>query len=925
MNRFRTKTVKIFDPTLMSGSVDTFRTNVGAGLVMTDSRTGTRIMRETNRSNPNPGNKSKNNKKAKNDPDFQPAKEQHSNELIRHIASLSSNDVSTLGKIKYDSNSAVPIIRYAGRIYGDAELIENDMHWEAFINGGTYLDTEYQGMFVDAEYYDHWFEYNMPYTSLELEQVKKKQKSLPAMNEINISYEYNRFMKKYENYVKALPTEKIIPNLYMLQVFSEADDVSKQNLDKVYDSFDRKFVTREDKLKKSVWSDLLKDETDFENEENYNIKQKRRFNKKRRRRMRQYLDRDLARLPLKAETELVISNKLTNMIFDNEAMSGVFQNAAANKNLFPYYAKISFEANESKKFSDAFNKYDYTAKFLVALKEVFGQNPSYFSPETNEFVAQITDFRKARKKNRNKVGTINARLADFGIMINESRKNYINTKTDFCFIGKKNVDSRLSAYDQVGNYRFFNTKASTEALIEYLDFADEKKYLNIIKEPFEDEDFDGKYNETIAYRIEKIGGPPSGDSNTQNVLQNFWFANSRELYERTADSAKEKDFNFFDTQVKYGEEYKYNVYAYVIVAGLRYELSDHIITRVIAKLDEGEKGSKKSLYCLEFYDPATGETKNKLYSGEGSGDVSVDNDFMTNSQLANINKYLADFNVTVQPSIKVVEIPLTSKTIKILDAPPNTAQALPFPVEDDTNRIGYDIEYTATDDKVFPPAITEGDSAYREDYMFSNNLLPNTSIDKGSVSNPRFLQIFRIDKPPKSYEDFDGKLIKTVDLKIENSHHTLKEYVCYDTIDTNKNFYYTFRFVNEHGNPGRPSVVHVANLQDDGGYKYPKFDIYDFAEAKAKNKSEKTLDSFKKLLEIRPSYQNLVFDGASYSPDMTSNQVLDEIKVGVADSPIWNKRFKLRLTSKKTGKKLDLNIQYKLMKETGRNKLEEVE
>jgi hypothetical protein len=924
MNRRRTKTVKIFDPTLMSGSVDTFRTTVGAGLTTVTDRYGTKIMRETKRSM---NKKARNDKQQelKNDPDFQPSKDPDSNELIRHIASLSSNDVTTLDKIQYDSDSAVPIIRYAGRIYGDAELIENDMQWEAFINGGTYMDTEYDGMFVDAEYYDHWFEYNMPYTSLELERIKRRQKSLPAMNEINVSYEYNRYMKKYERYAKSLPSEKIIPNLYMLQAFSEADDVSKKNLDKVYDTFDRKFVSREDKLKKSVWSDLLKDETDFENEENYKIKQKRRFNKKRRRRMRQYLNRDVVRNPLKAETELVISNKLSNIIFDNEAMSGIFQNAAANKNLFPYYAKISFEANESKQFSDRFNEFDYTAKFLVALKEVFGNNPSYFTPEENEFVAQITDRRKGRRKNRNKVGTINARLADFGIILNESRKNYINTKSDFCFIGKKNLESRLSAYDQVGNYRFFNTKASTSALIEYLDFADENKYLNVIKEPFEDEDFDGKYNETIAYRIEKIGGPPSGDSNTQNVLQNFWFANSRDLYERTDDSAKEKDFNFFDTQVKYGEEYTYNVYAYVIVAGSRYELSDHIITKVIAKLDEGEEGSKKNLYCLEFYDPNTGEIRNKLYNGEGSGDVAVDNDFMTNSQIGNINKYLADFNVTVQPSIKVVEIPLTSKTIQLLDAPPNTAQAMPFPVEDDTSRIGYDIEYTATDDKAFPPAISEADSNYRESYMFSNNLLPKTNIDKGSVSYPRFLQIFRTDEPPRSYEDFDGKLRKTVDLKIENSEHTLKEYVFYDKIDTNKNFYYIFRFVNEHGNPGRPSVVHVASLQDDGGYKYPKFDIYDFAAAQEKRKSEKTRDAFKKLLEIRPSYQNLVFNGDSYNADMNSDEVLNKLKVGVADSPIWNKTFKLRLTSKKTGKKIDLNIKYRLMKETGRNKLEEVE
>ena len=53
--------------------------------------------------------------------------------------------------------------------------------------------------------------------------------------------------------------------------------------------------------------------------------------------------------------------------------------------------------------------------------------------------------------------------------------------------------------------------------------------------------------------------------------------------------------------------------------------------------------------------------------------------------------------------------------------------------------------------------------------------------------------------------------------------------------------------------------------------------------------------------------------------DENNNEVADylekgseytKVNVGVAEDLIWGKTFKIRLTSKKTGKKIDLNITY---------------
>ncbi len=43
---------------------------------------------------------------------------------------------------------------------------------------------------------------------------------------------------------------------------------------------------------------------------------------------------------------------------------------------------------------------------------------------------------------------------------------------------------------------------------------------------------------------------------------------------------------------------------------------------------------------------------------------------------------------------------------------------------------------------------------------------------------------------------------------------------------------------------------------------------------------------------------------------------VDNVIVGSAEDLIWDKTFKVRLTSNKTGKKIDLNITYNLRRQT---------
>ena len=312
--------------------------------------------------------------------------------------------------------------------------------------------------------------------------------------------------------------------------------------------------------------------------------------------------------------------------------------------------------------------------------------------------------------------------------------------------------------------------------------------------------------------MKKLGGGPIGDGFTRGVLQNYWFFNA------PSSGEGDTDLQFYDSQIKYGENYTYRVYAYVAVVGQKYEYSDLRLTRQIGTAEKTKAGQTWTKNCLEFYNPTTDEVADQLYEA-----TTLQTTYATNAQYIGEDSYLADFYVTYTPTIKIVEVPIFTKTLKVLDNPGSRLDVIPYQLLDDSQSIGFVLNYEFFVQNVFPGALTAEDAQLKADYESANDFIPGERITLDSVSRARYVEVYRLDTKPKQVTDFADNIYQRIDLKIANTKATKNIANVVDKIRTNTKYYYLFRVLNEHRMPSHMSEIYEAELVNDGGYKYATF------------------------------------------------------------------------------------------------------
>ena len=308
---------------------------------------------------------------------------------------------------------------------------------------------------------------------------------------------------------------------------------------------------------------------------------------------------------------------------------------------------------------------------------------------------------------------------------------------------------------------------------------------------------------------------------------------------------------YIDTQVKYNKEYTYEIFAHQFIVGTEYTYGD--------------------------------------YENEGEVDGFLK----------------ANFDVTYKPSLKIARIPIFKQNARLLDAAPLPPNVELVPYKGVFTEFLINLSGNSGDIEEMPVIITDADADFYKKYREARGIDEDAPIRFASDDAAGRFEIYRTDVAPKSYEDFRTNLNAIIGA-IDVASASMKS-----KVQTNKKYYYTFRAIDQHDNRSNPSPVYQVEIVENNGMMFFLSSVYEFPTMEDKTTHTRT---FQRFLKINPNMiQSLVnveetFPDAYIDVASAYSAPGDRIILGKAEQDVWEKNFKIRVTSKHTGRKFDINL-----------------
>ena len=262
-----------------------------------------------------------------------------------------------------------------------------------------------------------------------------------------------------------------------------------------------------------------------------------------------------------------------------------------------------------------------------------------------------------------------------------------------------------------------------------------------------------------------------------------------------------------------------------------------------------------------------------------------------------------DFKVSYTPSLKIARISLMKKKTRVLDSAPLHPNVELLPYKGIPTQFLINLSANSGDYEADPIIINDADADFFEKYRESRNIPPGAPVRFKSDDPAGRFEVYRLSEPPKSYEDFKSNLLSYIGSGDVSSASMI------DKIKSNTKYYYTFRTIDIHDNRSNPTPVYQVEIVENNGMMFFNTSIYQFPAIEDGGVATKT---FRRYLKINPNLIQSLYNyeqsiGDALSPESAFS--VDKVVLGRAEKSVWDKKFKIRVTSKHTGRKFDINLQ----------------
>ena len=403
-------------------------------------------------------------------------------------------------------------------------------------------------------------------------------------------------------------------------------------------------------------------------------------------------------------------------------------------------------------------------------------------------------------------------------------------------------------------------------------------------------------SQTIFYRIEK--------RLRDEVVQSIFVPNVDDFFDNPG-LFEYVDTQIVNTELRFGTEldtHYYDIYAVRMILGNEYRRN---ITTGPLDLVEGWNYGNSNLETLN--DP----------------DLPNLDDLDIEAFWDDDNRAKIRIGVLVEntPSVKLVEVPIfKSRGVHTIDKPPLPPNVEFYSYEGVDNEVGIRMSMLAgTDVRMSPiPFNSREAELFRAilDEQRRNGITGNKVVF-GNDDTPLLYEVRRLDSAPRSYEDFqDQPRHYTAHLGTAPLQSDAHFFI--DSVTPNKKYYYIFRTLDTHELVSNPSSIYEVELVENAGAVYLLSEVYQLPEEKPN-----FVKDLQQYLKIKPSIiQSSLNERASGLVDedgQLSGTAFDKnITLGPDANSVWNKKLKFRITSKKTGRKIDINLDFKTKQDTAR-------